>query len=75
MADIETANFFWEHPYGDDTAIPCTHVVFEHPGGDTVTVPCTHGLVRTHPAGDPVTRRLAVRIDELLDRNVGPKPA
>ncbi len=50
----EPAHLEWQHPYGDDTFLPCVHRGAQHPNGDPTTIPCVH-MVARHPGGDPTT--------------------
>jgi hypothetical protein len=51
------ANLFWEHPFGDQTTLACTHLTKQHPGGDTTSVPCIHRR-QEHPGGHETGARV-----------------
>lgn len=50
----ESAKLFLQHPLGDPSTLPCTHLEVAHPNGHAVPVPCLHGLKPKHPDGDLV---------------------
>ena len=43
---------YWQHPLGDGSMLPCTHLAPQHPGGHATTIPCAH-MVQQHPGGHP----------------------